>query len=99
MNGKYEPIHIEWLDAERARVWGYSQALDLFICLKYGNLRFYSPERESYLLTYQELADRAKSAESRATTAATRAEYEASRRADAVSRRLAHRTRNLRREE
>lgn len=99
VNGKYEPIPVDWLDAERARAWGYSQALGLYVCLEYGNLRLYSPERESYLLTYQEVVDRAKAAESRATAAAARAEYEARRRAEEVSRHLTQCTRNLRREE
>ena len=99
VNGKYEPIPVDWLDAERARAWGYSQVLRLYICLEYANLRFYSPEREDYLLTYQEVADRVKAAESRAAAAAARAEYESRRRAEAASRRLTQRARNLRREE
>ena len=32
VNGKYQPIHVEWLDAECARAWGYSQVLHLYIC-------------------------------------------------------------------
>ena len=71
----------------------------LYVCLEYASLRFYSPEQESYLLTYQETVDRIKAAESRAAAAAARAEYEARRRAEAVNRRLVRRTRNLRREE
>ena len=64
----------------------------LFVCLEYANLRFYSPERGSYLLTYQELADRIKAADARDAAADRR-------HAEQVSRHLARRARNLRREE
>lgn len=66
VNGNYEPINVDWLDAERARAWGYSQVLRLYVCLEYANLRFYSPERESHLLTYQEVVDLTKAADARA---------------------------------
>ena len=99
VNGNYEPINVEWLDAERARAWGYSQVLRLFVCLEYANLRFYSPERGSYLLTYQELADRVKTADARADAEIARAADADRRHAEQVSRRLARRARNLRREE
>ena len=99
VNGKYEPINVDWLYAERARAWGYSQVLRLFVCLEYANLRFYSPERGSYLLTYQELVDRIKAADARADAEIARAADADRRHAEQISRRLARRARNLRREE
>lgn len=99
VNGKYEPIPVDWLDDERARAWGYSQVLGLYVCLEYGNLRFYSPDRESYLLTYQETVDRANAADARAAAEIARAKAAARRRAEATSRRLTRRIRDLTGEE
>lgn len=99
VNGKYEPIPIDWLDAERARARGYSPILRLYVCLEYANLRFYSPEREEYLLTYQEIVDRIKATETRAAAESARRAAADRRRAETVSRRLTQRARNLRREE
>lgn len=64
VNGRYQPIHIEWLDAECCR--GYSQALDLYICWEYGKWRWHNPNTGAYLPTHDELFDRAEQERERA---------------------------------
>lgn len=64
VNGRYQPIHIEWLNAECCR--GYSQALDLYICWEYGKWRWHNPSAGAYLPTYHELIDIAKQERERA---------------------------------
>ena len=74
VDGEYKPIDIDWLDANRCR--GYSEALDLYVCWEYGNLRWYDHHAGEYLLTFfdernmrlQETA-RAQQAEDRANQA------------------------------
>lgn len=61
VNGRYEPIPIEWLDDERHR--GYSEALGLYLCWEYGELRWYNPATGNYLQTYEEEVARADRAE------------------------------------
>ena len=45
VDGRYEPLEIEWLDADRRR--GYSEALGLYVCWEYEELRFWDPVRKS----------------------------------------------------
>ena len=76
VNGEYKPIPIEWVDDEIAR--GYSEVLRLYICWEYGDLRFYDPEREVYLITYEENAAARRQSDARAVE-----EAEARRQSDA----------------
>ena len=76
VDGEYEPIPIEWLDDERAR--GYSQALGVYVCWEYGELRFYAPDRQIYLRCFEESEARGDLADARAE-----AEADARRQADA----------------
>ena len=88
VGGVYEPIAIDWTDAEHGR--GYSAALGLYVCWEREELRFYDPVAERYVRT---LADEA--AERRAEAvgrrlAEARADAEAARAdAEAHARRLA----------
>ena len=60
-DGRYEPIDI---DREGASYyWGYSETLGLYVCWDAGKLRWYDPRTDSYLLTFDEEADRADRAE------------------------------------
>ena len=61
IDGRYEPITIEGLDDNRCR--GYSDALDLYLCWEYGELRWYNPATGNYLQTYEEEVARADRAE------------------------------------
>ena len=72
VDGRYEPVEIEWLDEDRGRA--YSEVLGLYICWEHGRLRFYDPTTQSYLLTHEELAERAEDAEARAEDAEARAQ-------------------------
>ena len=84
VNGEYQPIQIEWLEAEIAR--GYSEVLGLYICWEYGDLRFYDPERDFYLVTYEENAAARRQADARADRSDARAEAEADARRQAQAR-------------
>ena len=55
VNGVYVPIPIEWLDDNRCRGW--SESLGLYVCWEYGELRFFDPASETYLLTHDEEAE------------------------------------------
>ena len=66
---EYQPIHVEWLDNDRAR--GYSRALGLYICWEYEELRLCVPGQENYLLSYYELAAMADAVKVQADTATT----------------------------
>ena len=69
-DGKYAPISIRRISDNVLR--GYSEALGLYVCWEYGNLRFY--DRESgYLPTYTELGDRILMEAARADAAEERA--------------------------
>ena len=50
--GRYQPIEIEWSGEGQCR--GYSEALGLYLCWEEGELRFYDPVSEGYLLTHDE---------------------------------------------
>ena len=67
VDGRYEPIEIEWLDDERCR--GYSDALGLHICWEHGELRWYVRTRGIYLRTHEEEAARAEQEAARAERA------------------------------
>lgn len=81
VDGKFEPIEIEWLDDNRGR--GYSEALGLYLCWEYGELLWYNPISGNYLQTHEEDSARADRAEVRAQQEAARAD-----RAEAELRRL-----------
>ena len=81
-NGAYTPMEIVRVDDDRSR--GYSPALGLDLCWEYGELRWYDPQREYYLPTYEEIM------------AARNAAQDASRQADARIRELEAENRRLR---
>lgn len=54
-NGRYEPIPIHQYAPEQH--YGYSAALDLYVCWEHGQLRWYDPATQTYLLTYDEQQD------------------------------------------
>ena len=62
VDGRYEPILIERTDGGGG-VRGYSEVLGLYVCWDAGELRWYDPRTDSYLLTSDEEADRADRAE------------------------------------
>ena len=64
VDGRYEPILIERTDDGGRR--GYSEVLGLYVCWSDGELLWYDPRTDSYLLTFDEEADRADRAEERA---------------------------------
>ena len=88
VDGRYVPIEIEWLDDSHAR--GYSDALGLYLCWEYGELRWYDPVAGDYLQTYEEEAARADREAARADQESARADQESARaaRAEAELRRL-----------
>ena len=108
-DGRYEPIDIE-RDGD-SYYWGYSDTLGLYVCWDAGNLRWYDPRTDSYLLTSDEEADRADRAEESAAreaaarqladeraareAAARRQADERADRAEAELRRLQERLRRL----
>jgi len=61
VDGRYEPILIERTDGGGVR--GYSEVLGLYVCWDAGELRWYDPRTDSYLLTFDDEADRADRAE------------------------------------
>ena len=83
VGGVYEPIAIEWRDAEHGR--GYSEALGLFVCWEREALRFYDPAQGRYLrtLTESEAERRAEAAGRRVAEARAAVEAEARRQAEA----------------
>ena len=56
VDGRYEPILIELMDDGGVR--GYSEVLGLYVCWVDGDLLWYDPRTDSYLLTFDEEADR-----------------------------------------
>ena len=64
VDGRYEPILIERMDGGGVR--GYSEVLGLYVCWSDGELLWYDPRTDSYLLTFDDEADRADRAEERA---------------------------------
>ena len=77
VEGRYQPIEIEWSDESHGR--GYSEALGLYLCWEDGELRFYDPETDSYLRTHDEeiaRAERETGARLSETARADRAEAE-----------------------
>ena len=83
VEGRYEPIAIDWRDADHGR--GYSAALGLYVCWEREQLRFYDPVLRRYLRTLAE-------SEARGDAEAARADAEAAR-ADELEARLAELTR------
>ena len=77
VDGKYEPLEIEWLDADKGR--GYSDALGLYVCWEYGELRFWDPATQDFIRTHKDDNERARRAEAEARRAETRATAEAHR--------------------
>lgn len=67
VDGVYQPIDLVWVD--EAHYWGHSEALGLALCWEEGQLRWYDPTEERYLLTFDEEAD-ARIAEANARIAA-----------------------------
>ena len=94
-DGRYEPILIERMDGGGVR--GYSEVLGLYVCWVDGDLLWYDPRTDSYLLTFDEEADRADRAEERAAREAAErqlaeelvASEAAERRREAAARRMA----------
>ena len=77
VGGVYEPIEIDWRDAEHGS--GYSEALGLFVCWEREALRFYDPVQRRYLRTFSE-------SEARGDAEAARADAEAHARRQADAR-------------
>ena len=69
VNGRYEPIEVA--PAGHARYWGYSAALQLYVCWEYGWLRWYDPDT-GYLPTHHQEADARRAAELRQAAAELR---------------------------
>ena len=67
VDGAYQPIEIHRAGA--AMYWGHSEVLNLDVCWEHGELRWYDPATDSYLLTYDD-ADDARLAEREARPAA-----------------------------
>ncbi len=57
IDGRYQPVDVVW--TEEARCHGYSEILGLFVCWEAGELRWYDPATETYLLTAYEQVERA----------------------------------------
>ena len=74
VDGVYEPMEMEWLDADRCR--GYSEFLGLYVCWEYGELRWFNPQTGSYLRTHADAEERGDRAEERAERAEDLAEVE-----------------------
>lgn len=55
VNGRYELIEVR--EVSWARYWGYSAALNLYVCWEYGYLRWYDPVAQRYLLSLDEEAE------------------------------------------
>ena len=82
-DGQYEPIEVERLGESRFR--GYSEALEMYVCWEYGELRFYDPASGSYMSTQiEDIAERrAEYARAEREAAARRVAEEAQREAEA----------------
>ena len=56
VNDDYEPISLA--DDRHGKMYGmlsgYSEALGLYLCWDAGNLRFYNPETDAFLMTHEE---------------------------------------------
>ena len=61
--GVYQPIPIYQVD--EYRYWGHSAVLQLDLCWEYGQLRWYDPVGQRYLLTHHEQAEGRRVAELR----------------------------------
>ena len=88
VDGRYQPIEVEWPSQDRGR--GYSEVLGLYLCWEDGGLRFYDPEANGYLPTYHESTERADREAQRADQEAQRADQ-----ATEEVRRLRQRLRDL----
>ena len=88
VGGVYEPIAIDWRDAEHGS--GYSEALGLYVCWEREELRFYDPVLRRYLRTLTESEARGDAEAAGRRLAEARAEAEAdARQREAHARRLA----------
>ena len=94
-DGQYEPIEIERLGESRFR--GYSEALEMYVCWEYGELRFYDPVSASYMRTQiEDIAERRAEYARAEREAAARREAEArAAEAEAEIRRLRERLAKL----
>ena len=61
VDGRYEPIPVR--EVSHARHWGYSPALNLYLCWEYGHLRWYDPAAGHYLPTHDQEANARRIAE------------------------------------
>ena len=77
VDGRYQPIEVEWPERERGR--GYSRVLGLYLCWEEGSLRFYDPQRGRYLPTLDNAIDDRDREADRADHEASRADHEAER--------------------
>ena len=55
VDGEYQPITV--VQTGEGRYWGHSDALDLDVCWENGQLRWYDPVTQRYLLTHDEEAE------------------------------------------
>ena len=84
VDGEYQPIGIVKVDEER--YWGHSDALNLDLCWEYGKLRWYDPQSQRYIASYDDQANARHDAEAQlrmteAQLSATEAERDAERQA------------------
>ena len=84
VDGGYEPISIVKVDEER--YWGHSDALNLDLCWKYGELRWYDPASQSYIATYDDQADARAAAEAQLSAVEEELETERQARLEAEAR-------------
>ena len=83
-DGEYRRLHMH--SEPDSRVWGHSEALNLDLWWIDGELRFWDIQKERWLLTYEEVRERAEAETARAEAETARAEAERAARADAEAR-------------
>ena len=84
VDGAYRPIAVETLGDDLLR--GYSEALDLYLCWEYGELRFFDAKTGSYLRTHSEELDGRLAEAARADAAEAQAQAERDERVRAETR-------------
>ena len=67
VDGEYRPIALQH-ESDDARTWGHSEVLNLDLWWDDGELRFWDPVAERWLLNHEEEKDRADAAQTRADT-------------------------------
>ena len=81
VDARYQPIPI--VEPSPGRLRGYSDILKIYICWENGELQWYDPVAETYLLDHEAQTERANAETARANAATARANA-ATARADAA---------------